>query len=129
MIWSGRPSQIVNIPYFLFFSWTIVFPLYRYLSTRFLIYSFSEQRFFIKSGILNQKIEEIELYRIRDYSIYKPFLLRIFCLGNLTIISSDRTTPQFTMKAIKNPEEIMNLLRDNVEIARKKSGTREIDYS
>lgn len=129
MIWSGRPSQIVNIPYFLFFSWTIVFPLYRYLSTRFLIYSFSEQRFFIKSGILNQKIEEIELYRIRDYSIYKPFLLRIFGLGNLTIISSDRTTPQFTMKAIKNPEEIMNLLRDNVEIARKKSGTREIDYS
>ena len=127
--WKGRTSQLVNIPYFFLFFWTLFLPIYRYLNTRFRIYSFSDERFFIKSGILSQSIEEIELYRIRDYSIFKPFLLRIFGLGNLTIISSDKSTPRITMVGIKEPEMVMDLLRGFVEKSRKKSGTQEIDFS
>jgi len=80
-VWKSRPSQIVNIPYFIIFSWTIILPLYRYLQTRFTSYGFSEDRMIIKKGILSQSIDEIELYRVRDYSVSKPFLLRIFGLG------------------------------------------------
>lgn len=129
IIWEGRPSQIPNIFFFIVLSWTIIFPLCRYLKTRFTIYSFSQERFFMKTGILSQSIDEIELYRVRDYSIYKPFLLRLFGLGNLQIFTSDRTHSDFTMKGIKNPEEVISLLRENVEKARKQSGTREVDIS
>ena len=128
-VWKSRPSQIVNIPYFIIFSWTIVLPLYRYLQTRFTSYGFSEDRIIIKKGILSQSIDEIELYRVRDYSVFKPFLLRIFGLGHLQILSSDRTTSNLTMRAIHQPENVMDQLRDCVEKARARTQTKEIDFS
>jgi uncharacterized membrane protein YdbT with pleckstrin-like domain len=128
-VWKSRPSQIPNIPYFVVMSWTIILPLYRYLKTRFISYSFSEDRMIIKEGILSQSVNEIELYRIRDYSVFKPFLLRIFGLGHLQIVSSDRTSPTLTLRAIHQPESVMSQLRDCVEGARKRTQTKEVDFS
>ena len=128
-VWKSRPSQIPNIPYFIIFSWTIILPLYRYLQTRFTSYGFSEDRMIIKKGILSQSIDEIELYRVRDYSVSKPFLLRIFGLGHLQILSSDRSTPNLTMRAIHQPESVMDQLRNCVEGARARTQTKEVDFS
>lgn len=129
IVWQGRTSQISNIPYFILFSWTLVLPIVRYLKTRFVHYSFSTERVIVKEGIFSQSINEIELYRVRDYSTFKPFFLRIFGLGHLEIISSDRTNPTLRLKAIKEPESVMKVLRDHVEKARKATQTREVDFS
>ena len=128
-VWKSRPSQIPNIPYFILFCWTIILPVYRYLQTRFTSYGFSEDRMIIKRGILSQTIDEIELYRVRDYSVYKPFLLRIFGLGHLHVLSSDRTNPDLTLRAIHHPESVMDQLRDCVEGARRRTQTKEVDFS
>jgi len=128
-IWTARPSQITNLVYFIIFAITIILPIYRYLKTRFTIYSFSENRITLKTGILSQKIDETELYRVRDYSIYKPLLLRIFGLGNLEIVTSDKTHPKIFFYAIKDCENVMSLLRNKVEEARKKTGTKEVDFT
>tara|TARA_B100000579_G_scaffold16532_1_gene11700 strand:+ start:92 stop:496 length:405 start_codon:yes stop_codon:yes gene_type:complete len=128
-IWIGRPSQLVNFyTYFLFF-WTIIFPLIAYLKTRFTIYELTKTRLRLKTGILSQKIEDTELYRVRDYSIDKPFWFRIFRLGHIKILTSDKSNPEINLYAISKVENTAELIRYNVEVARKKSGTREIDYT
>jgi uncharacterized membrane protein YdbT with pleckstrin-like domain len=139
IIWSGRPSQLTNLLYFIATSLTIILPIYRYLQTRFTIYSLSETRITLTVGILSQTINETELYRIRDYMIHKPFFLRIFGLGNLELRTSEKTQtkenlygilkPKIIFHGIKNPENLKNLLRDKVEIARKKTGTKEVDFT
>jgi uncharacterized membrane protein YdbT with pleckstrin-like domain len=129
IIWTDRPSQLTNLLYFIVFAITIVLPIYRYLQTRFTIYSLSENRIFLREGVLSQKIDETELYRVRDYIIYKPFLLRIFGLGNLEVVTSDKTHSKIIFYGIKNPENLKNLLRDKVEVARKKTGTKEVDFT
>ena len=101
----------------------------RYLKTRFTIFELTSDRFRTKIGILSQKVDELELYRVRDYEVFKPFLLRLFGLGNLTLITSDKTHPKIEMKAIKNPEIVLELFRKNVEISRKKTGTKEVDFT
>ena len=128
-MWKGRPSQLTNLLVYLFLFWTIVIPLYRYLKTRFTIFELTSDRFRTKIGILSQKVDELELYRVRDYEVFKPFLLRLFGLGNLTLITSDKTHPKIEMKAIKNPEIVLELFRKNVEISRKKTGTKEVDFT
>ena len=128
-IWIGRPSQLVNFyTYFLFF-WTIIFTLIAYLKTRFTIYELTKTRLRLKTGILSQKIEDTELYRVRDYSIDKPFWFRIFRLGHIKILTSDKSNPEINLYAISKVENTAELIRYNVEVARKKSGTREIDYT
>ena len=129
LVWKGRPSQLTNLLVYLFLFWTIVIPLYRYLKTRFTIFELTNDRFRTKIGILSQKVDELELYRVRDYEVFKPFLLRLFGLGNLTLITSDKTHPKIEMKAIKNPEIVLELFRKNVEISRKKTGTKEVDFT
>ena len=127
ILYTARPSQLLNIMSFIIWSWTIIIPIVVYLKTRFTIYEISEQRIKLKVGILSQKIDECELYRIRDYQIVKPFLLRIFGLGNLELTTSDRSNPVIRLKGIKDPEGIYDIIRDSVENRRTQTGTREVD--
>lgn len=129
ILWKSNPSQLTNILTYIFLFWTVIFPLIAYLKTRFTIYEMTNSRFIEKTGILSQKIQEVELYRVRDYSIDKPFLLRLFGLGNLTLITSDKTSPRVYLKAINNVEDVRNNIRSHVEIAREKTGTKEVDFT
>jgi|TARA_B110000196_G_C20749172_1_gene476809 uncharacterized membrane protein YdbT with pleckstrin-like domain len=129
IVWNGGPSQLTNITIYILFFWTIIIPLITYLRTRFTIYELTEQRFREKTGILSQKIEELELYRVRDYTVEKPFIMRLFGLGNLTLITSDKTNPKINLYAIRNVENVRDIFRKNVEITRKQTGTKEVDFT
>ena len=126
-LYIGRPSQILNILSFILWSWTVIVPIIIYLKTRFTVYEVTDERIKLKTGILSQEIDECELYRIRDYKIVKPFFQRIFGLGNIELITSDRSNLRINLNGIKDPENLYNIIRDNVEKVRRKTGTREID--
>ena len=126
-LYIGRPSQILNIISFILWSWTLFIPLIIYLKTRFTVYEVTNQRIKLKTGILNQEIDECELYRVRDYKVIKPFFQRIFGLGRIELVTSDRSNSNINLNGIKDPENLYNLIRDNVEKIRRKTGTREID--
>ena len=126
-IYIGRPSQILNIISFIIWSWTLFVPIIIYLKTRFTVYEVTDQRIKLKTGILSQEIDECELYRVRDYKIVKPFFQRIFGLGKIELVTSDRSNSSINFNGIKNPENLYNLIRDNVEKIRRKTGTRELD--
>ena len=126
-LYIGRPSQILNIISFIIWSWTLFVPIIIYLKTRFTVYEVTNQRIKLKTGILNQEIDECELYRVRDYKIVKPFFQRIFGLGKIELVTSDRSNSSINLNGIKNPENLYDLIRDNVEKIRRKTGTREID--
>ena len=126
-LYIGRPSQILNILSFILWSWTFIVPIIIYLKTRFTVYELTNERIKLKTGILSQEIDECELYRIRDYKVIKPFFQRIFGLGNIELITSDRSNLSINLNGIKDPENLYNIIRDNVEKVRRKTGTREID--
>ena len=125
---KDSPSQISNFWTYIFFFWTIILPIMAYLQTRFTIYEMDSERFRVKKGILNQNIEETELYRIKDFSILKPFFLRIFGLGHLVLTTSDKNNKYLKILAIKEVETLKDMMRDLVEKRRKDTGTKEVDF-
>ena len=126
-LYIGRPSQILNIVSFIIWSWTLFVPIIIYFKTRFTVYEVTDQRIKLKTGILSQEIDECELYRVRDYRVVKPFFQRIFGLGRIELVTSDRSNSNINLDGIKDPENLYNLIRDNVEKIRRKTGTRELD--
>jgi len=86
----------------------------------FTIYSFDEERLFIKSGVFNIREDEIRLYRILDLSLKKSFIQRIFGLGTITVDSSDKTMKCFEIKNIKNAKEAKEQLSQLVEEERQR---------
>ena len=78
-------------------------------------YALSEDRLFLSVGFLSIKDDEILLYRIRDLTTSRSIWQRLFGVGTVTVMSSDKTMPTLQMKNIKNPVAVKELLHRQVE--------------
>ena len=78
-------------------------------------YMLSEDRLFLSKGFLNVKDDEILLYRVRDIATSRSLLQRIFGVGTVTVLSSDKTCPTLVMKNIRNPIAVKETLHKRVE--------------
>ena len=119
-------SYILNLSVFLALLYAFYLG-YHILSVFCIRYEISSEELRHYSGILHRKHEFIENYRIKDFRVDRPLLYRLFGLGNLTIYTSDKTTPVFKMEAIPNPQNIYKTLRGLVEQNRREKHVFEVD--
>ena len=85
------------------------------LPLSFTIYSFSKNKFYMKTGIFNTKSEEILLYRILDITYKQTFGQKIFGVGSVILNAADKTTPVLEIKSIKTPDRVRKALSTLVE--------------
>ena len=78
-------------------------------------YQLSEDRLFYSVGFLNIKDEEILLYRVRDIATSRTLWQRIFGVGTVTVVSSDKTMPTLILKNVKDPMLVKELIHTQVE--------------
>jgi len=78
-------------------------------------YSLSDDRLFTSVGFLNIKDDEILLYRVRDIDTSRSLWQRIFGVGTVTVMSSDKTMPTLVLKNIKDPVFVKELIHKQVE--------------
>lgn len=79
-------------------------------------YALSEDRLFLSVGLLNVKDDEVLLYRVRDISTKRSLWQRLFGMGTITVISSDKSHSMLVLKNVKNPLMVKELLHKQVEI-------------
>lgn len=87
-------------------------------------YSLSEDRLFISVGLLNIKDDEILLYRVRDIDTTRSLWQRLFGVGTVSVMSSDKTMPTLVLKNIKDPVMVKELIHKQVEEAKIKRRVR-----
>ena len=73
-------------------------------------YALTEDRLFLDTGFFNLRSEEILLYRVRDINLRRSLWQRIFGVGSIRVLSSDKSTPDLLIKNVKNPLEVKELL-------------------
>ena len=78
-------------------------------------YALSEDRLFISVGFLNIKDDEILLYRVRDIDTSRSLWQRLFGVGTVIVMSSDKTLPTLVLKNIKDPVYVKELIHTQVE--------------
>lgn len=100
--WSDRKRIIFGLP------WT------------FTKYAATDEKLLIRTGVLNVKEEEVRLYRILDLTLKRTLFQRLWGLGTIHVCSADKSTPEFEILNIKNPEIVKNMLSDMVEEERRK---------
>lgn len=134
IVWSGTPSQLINTRCYIFcglFSWLLiplVIMIFEYLKIKTTKFELTSQRLLIRTGILNKKTEQIELYRVKDIHLDEPFIMRLFKLGNLKIETSDKEFPEKILPAMSNPEVLKDEIRNLVESLRISRNVRELDF-
>ena len=85
------------------------------LPLSFTSYSLSDDRLFISVGFLNIKDDEILLYRVRDIDTSRSLWQRIFGVGTVTVMSSDKTMPTLVLQNVKDPIFVKELIHTQVE--------------
>lgn len=78
-------------------------------------YALSEDRLFLSVGFLNIKDDEILLYRVRDIDTQRSLWQRLFGVGTVTVVSSDKTMPNLVLKNVKDPVFVKELIHKQVE--------------
>ena len=78
-------------------------------------YALSEDRLFLKRGVINVKQDEIVLYRVRDLRVSVSLRQRLFGVGTVTVISTDKSIPELMLKNIRQPNEVKELIHEYVE--------------
>ena len=78
-------------------------------------YALSEDRLFISQGFVNIKDDEVLLYRVRDIDTSRNLWQRLFGVGTVTVMSSDKTMPSLVLKNIKDPVTTKELIHTQVE--------------
>ena len=78
-------------------------------------YALSKDRLFVSVGFLNIKDDEILLYRVRDIDTSRNLWQRLFGVGTVIIMSSDKSMPTLVLKNIKDPVGTKELIHEQVE--------------
>ena len=81
-------------------------------------YRLSEDRLFCETGLLSVKSDEVLLYRVQDLRLTISLGQRIFGVGTVCVVSSDKSIPHLDLKNVKNPREVKELIHQNVEAAK-----------
>ena len=66
-------------------------------------YRLSEDRLFCEKGFLNIRADEVLLYRVRDLQLNMSLGQRIFGVGTICVVSSDKSVPHLDLKNVKHP--------------------------
>ena len=91
-------------------------------------FEITTERIRITEGVFSKKIEELELYRVKDARVLEPFWLRIFSLGNIVLTTSDRSHPTLVIPAVPDVRGLREQLRTHIERMRLLKGVREVDF-
>ena len=81
-------------------------------------YSLSEDRLFMEKGLLTTTLDEVQLYRVRDVRVVRTLGQKIFGVGTVHLISSDKSCPDLPLESIKKPIDVKEIIVDLVNKAR-----------
>lgn len=128
LVWNGHASQLINAGWFLFavfglaFSlipyvgWLITFGIglwvtFKYVQTRCHAYRLTNTGVEEEKGIFSRAGDQVDLHRVYDVSHTQNFVQRIFGLGDVQLISDDRTHPLLVLKYIHGPRAVADAIR------------------
>lgn len=152
-LWRGTPSQWTNFGTYLFcvllaagiiyaktiytgqgseyllygLAVPVLWVLFCWIGTSTHVYEITTERIMLTTGLLSKRTTELELYRVRDYSVSQPFWLRLVGCGHIVLVSADRTSPEVILRAVPHAATLKDQIRTHTERMRRRRGVREVE--
>lgn len=91
-------------------------------------YRVTTQRIVIESGLFSKKLEQLDLYRVNDFVVERPFSQRVLGTGNLRMTTFDKSTPVVELLGLKTDVvALYEKTRAAVEAIKQSRGVRMLD--
>jgi uncharacterized membrane protein YdbT with pleckstrin-like domain len=129
-LFEGHPAVVPSLGVLLLAILTLgIWLLPSLWQARGLSYRITNHRIVIESGVLSKRMEQVDLYRVSDYTVERPLGQRLLGTGNLILQTFDKTTPELRIRGIRTDVvALYEALRQATERDRQKRGVRMVDY-
>jgi hypothetical protein len=100
VLFAGHPSIVPNLGTLLLTIVTLgLFAIYAWAKSSGTSYRITTQRIVVEHRVFSKRMEQIDLYRVVDYVVDRPFGQRILGTGNIVLEAMDKTTPSSESRA------------------------------
>ena len=128
-LFEGNPALCPSISSWLIGLITLGFGfIYFFFRSRSVRYRITTQRIVVETGLFSKRMDQIDIYRINDYVVERPFGQRLAGTGNIVLTAMDRSTPDVRLDGLKT--DVMALyekLRAATEESKRVRGVRVLD--
>jgi len=92
-------------------------------------YELTSQRMILRTGIIFKRVDEIELFRVKDVRVDFSLINQITGIGTICLRSSDASSQgaDFTMRDVPRARALRETLRTLIDQARQRRRVREVD--
>jgi len=129
IFFEGKPAALQSLGaallafFTLGISWIVM-----WIRARGITYRVTSQRIVVETGLFSKKMEQVDIYRIVDYTVERPFFQRIMGTGNLIIGTIDKTQPEVRITGIRTDvTKLYERLRGAVETEKRRRGVALVD--
>jgi membrane protein YdbS with pleckstrin-like domain len=74
-------------------------------------YKVTNQRILVERGVLSKSLEEIDMRSVDDTEFRQSLMERIFKIGDVWIVSTDKVAPKVILHGIPDPRNTRELIR------------------
>lgn len=125
LIWTSAVSPWIWILVLVALLWLLIV-LIPLLLTR---YTLTNLRFMLARGLITRRTDQLELVRVRDIAVVRPFWLLILGLGHIDVTTADVSNPHLRLVAVPHPITLADRLRHAVREVQKTTGYREMQVT
>lgn len=129
VLFEGRPALVPSVGALLLAILTLglwLIPMWWH--ARGIRYRVTTRRIVVETGVLSKRLEQVDLYRINDYTAERPFSQRLLGTGNLLLKTVDKSTPEIVLHGLSTDViALYERLRVATEADKRRRGVRLID--
>ena len=90
------------------------------------MYVVTNQRVILEQGIVSKSVNEIDLRYVDDSQFFQGLSDRILGIGNVTLLSSDKTSPTYVLRSVRDPRSVRELIRSHAyQVSQRQIITRD----
>lgn len=86
------------------------------------LYEITTERIKLTRGLLSKKVEEVELTRVKDITVEQSLGQRALRIGNVKVITTDRSAPEVILWDVTEPQQVKETLRRAVREEKQRQG-------
>lgn len=97
------------------------------LKLKMIYYEVSHERIEWSRGILDRRVDNIDMFRVVDLKMRRSLLDCIFGVGTVALITSDKTDPEFVFEKIRNSRYLYDTIKKASLEADRKAGVVHLE--
>ena len=97
------------------------------LPISFTTYILTDRKLYTKCGFFSIREENVDLYKVVDYSLILPLGQRMFGCGTIKVVSHDAQTPTTFMYSVKDARDVLKKFEKAVDDQRTQYNIRGTD--